>query len=749
MFLRFFSLAGLLFILFSACSSSDPESQCITALDCGPEQICVDGTCIDKGTGDTGTHDDTSDTGDTADLDENPDTSDTGDSGMPDDPGDTGDTKADEDAPSEDPCDPNPCTDVALSDGTCTAEGESYSCGCVSGYHWNETLCEDLDECSDELLNNCSEFAQCTNITGDFICECLENYSGNGVECTADTKQVSCANTLPDNASWDASNPEGLLTQTWTGSDWAPEADECLWNCNSGYVKNNEKTACINGRSVPCTNIPSNAQGAGANSDGFMIQTFSAELGWTPSPDTCEWACQTDYTKNDTGDACINSKLVQCSPNNIADSTDTSAAVIINYTTSGGWQTPVKCAWSCNTDFEKNGDSCINSKQLQCNTDNSNPVNSTDIIANVTVSYTTAGGWTAPALCGWNCNTTYKQSGGICIIACGEGNIDAGEACDYGVGNVAPGYNTAKTCNTGCQWNTYCGDGTVNGGETCDGSDFAGKSCQTEGFGSGTLNCESNCSSISTVNCINCAPGWTLMNFGSPRCIKYFSDSRNASSAAAYCNTFSSGRLVTILNSSENTFIKNIISANSWIGLADATEIGQISALVNVGSGYNSPANPYWLGAYGGQITGNTSSNYNYFKFTTKEAKMYTFALYNLSSDLDLFLYDANCSSLLGSLTETGSELGYSDLSAGTTYCVKIGYNNNSSPYILAINYSSDEYQYFSWLSGSLYNYHNWNNGEPNSSDEFCTQIYTSGLWNDLDCSDSLPYVCERNTGSY
>ncbi|HQM83686.1 MAG TPA: lectin-like protein, partial [bacterium] len=249
-------------------------------------------------------------------------------------------------------------------------------------------------------------------------------------------------------------------------------------------------------------------------------------------------------------------------------------------------------------------------------------------------------------------------------------------------------------------------------------------------------------------SCLACASGWELMNYGTPRCVKAFTDTRTGSSAASYCNTFPTGRLVTILNSNENNFIKNMISGHSWIGLADATEIEQTAALVNVGSSYSSSANPYWFGAYGGQIKGNTVSNNNYFKLTTNEAKMYSFALYGLSTDLDLFLYASDCSTLLKSWIESGSELGSYNLAAGTTYCIKVGYNNNSGPYILAVNYSSEDDQYFSWLSGSLYNYHNWNSGEPNNYDEYCTQLYTTGFWNDLDCSDSLQYVCERNPGS-
>ena len=124
-----------------------------------------------------------------------------------------------------------------------------------------------------------------------------------------------------------------------------------------------------------------------------------------------------------------------------------------------------------------------------------------------------------------------------------------------------------------------------------------------------------------------------------------------------------------------------------------------------------------------------------------------------MSDDLDLYLYDANCSSVITKSETYGDELLFATLSANTTYCVRIGYSGYSSAYIVAVNYAArEEEQYKDWVSNGidmpLYNYHNWNSGEPNNDDELCTQMYTTGFWNDLDCSDSLQYVCERNPGS-
>ena len=213
----------------------------------------------------------------------------------------------------------------------------------------------------------------------------------------------------------------------------------------SDFTKNDTEDGCINSRTVPCTNIPANGQGIGGNSGGTIVQTYTDLNGWTPGADTCSWGCITDYVLNDTSDGCINSKLVPCSPNNITNATDATDAVIITYTTAGNWTTPAKCAWNCNTDYEQSGNSCINSKLVPCDTNNSNPANSTDVAANVTVAYTTLGGWSAPAKCDWTCNQYYKKSGLVCIVACGDGTLDSGEACDNGTGNANVEYSFSPT----------------------------------------------------------------------------------------------------------------------------------------------------------------------------------------------------------------------------------------------------------------------------------------------------------------
>ena len=41
----------------------------------------------------------------------------------------------------------------------------------------------ELDECSDPSLNDCDVNANCTDIPGSFMCDCVLGYEGNGTFC--------------------------------------------------------------------------------------------------------------------------------------------------------------------------------------------------------------------------------------------------------------------------------------------------------------------------------------------------------------------------------------------------------------------------------------------------------------------------------------------------------------------------------------------------------------------------------------
>ncbi len=96
---------------------------------------------------------------------------------------------------------------------------------------------------------------------------------------------------------------------------------------------------------------------------------------------------------------------------------------------------------------------------------------------------------------------------------CGDGVIDAGEACDIGslAGEtcITQGFaGGALSClgdcsgfdTTGC---TGCGNDVIETGETCDGTDLGApaRTCVDEGFAGGALACLGDCSDYDTSGC--------------------------------------------------------------------------------------------------------------------------------------------------------------------------------------------------------------------------------------------------------
>ncbi len=109
-----------------------------------------------------------------------------------------------------DPCDPNPCSLIADSDGTCNPSGEEYSCGCELNFTWDAVT----------------------------------------KKCDADTRTANCPST-PDNSTWNDVGKNGTYTQTWNGIEWAPDitssfnltAGDCHFICEDIHEWNG--TDCL------------------------------------------------------------------------------------------------------------------------------------------------------------------------------------------------------------------------------------------------------------------------------------------------------------------------------------------------------------------------------------------------------------------------------------------------------------------------------------------------------------------------
>ncbi len=174
------------------------------------------------------------------------------------------------------------------------------------------------------------------------------------------------------------------------------------------------------------------------------------------------------------------------------------------------------------------GSTCVN---LQ--SDNSN----CGVCGNVCAGADTCGGGGVPGQCGHPaavCGNGIVEAGEACddgnmvngdgcsntctvevpaTPVCGNGLLEAGEACDDG------NMNSFDGCTSSCQVQAgyactgmpsictgICGDGIRVGSEQCDGADLAGQSCSSQGYSAGTLSCGPSCT-LNTSACFNAVCG--------------------------------------------------------------------------------------------------------------------------------------------------------------------------------------------------------------------------------------------------
>lgn len=97
---------------------------------------------------------------------------------------------------------------------------------------------------------------------------------------------------------------------------------------------------------------------------------------------------------------------------------------------------------------------------------------------------------------------------------CGDGIVDRSETCDgsnlgnatceslgFGPGTLACSSDCKSFNATQCGAPTGCGDSVKDGVEVCDGSDLGGQTCAGLGLGSGNLGCQLNCLGFESGGC--------------------------------------------------------------------------------------------------------------------------------------------------------------------------------------------------------------------------------------------------------
>lgn len=212
--------------------------------------------------------------------------------------------------------------------------------------------------------------------------------------------------------------------------------------CNLGFCEQSGSTDPECDEENPCTG------------DADCVEGICVERSECTA-DTEATDCPKDGECTETG-ICLTSKQVNCKDAAPEHASNTSAQVTITWTAENGWTEAANCAWDCDNGFVLSSDrtscdpasacttetvaddcpkggecvdnACLTSKQVDCKA--SGLDHATDTAAQVTITWSPAGGWTTPATCAWDCETGYEKNG----------------------------TQTACVCTPGCNGNVYCSD---------------------------------------------------------------------------------------------------------------------------------------------------------------------------------------------------------------------------------------------------------------------------------------------------
>jgi len=303
------------------------------------------------------------------------------------------------------PCEPNPCKTEHRT--ICNGDNGISICLCDEGYHDENSVCventlncntnqhEEVLECvnnnkmvdcniitpplnatlnteqveilwSNGMWNNPADCSWNCNIgfhpnPEKTACEantlnCDENQHEEALECIDNTKMVDCnIITPPLNSTLNTEQVEII----WSNGNWSEPAN-CSWSCNENFHPNAENTvceenilecegnqheennSCVNNiKQVNCTN---NTPETGINVDLLVDITWSN--GQWSTPIDCEWYCNPEYEKTDTGCVIIGNPGAKCTGNDDCLGENTFCA---DYTNNG------YCSSSC----ERDGDICM------------------------------------------------------------------------------------------------------------------------------------------------------------------------------------------------------------------------------------------------------------------------------------------------------------------------------------------------------------------------------------------------------
>ena len=135
--------------------------------------------------------------------------------------------------PETTPCNPNQCLDIANSNGVCTLEGESFSCGCHEDYTWKEGECRAIDACHpNPCLGDTHSDGVCTlELEEDsYSCGCESDLLGDYMWYNGECRLVMTPDQCREFALWLGSQLGGIPDYVTDLVTWVCHCftDECV-----------------------------------------------------------------------------------------------------------------------------------------------------------------------------------------------------------------------------------------------------------------------------------------------------------------------------------------------------------------------------------------------------------------------------------------------------------------------------------------------------------------------------------------
>lgn len=176
------------------------------------------------------------------------------------------------------PCEPNLCSEMAHSDGTCTKTGDTtFICGCETGYHWDTWSEECADVCDPNPCIGVPKSDEVCSVNGTtFTCGCEAGYFWTTAGCEID----SCYNVNCGAVDHSDGTCQRVGSSTYS----------C--GCEQGYSWDNISPQCLPSQCVPnrCIGLPNSDEVCSVSGTTYAC---GCEAGyfWDPTdgcqPDSC------------------------------------------------------------------------------------------------------------------------------------------------------------------------------------------------------------------------------------------------------------------------------------------------------------------------------------------------------------------------------------------------------------------------------------------------------------------------------